>query len=45
MKDTKVKGLKTLTKPHSTPVRLAKGGKELMRDNSKQRKYKAGSEK
>lgn len=40
MNDTKTKGLKRLTKANSTPVRLAKGGKELVRDNSKQRKYK-----
>lgn len=44
MKDTKVKGLKMLTKANSTPVRIAKGGKELIRDNSKQRKYKVSGE-
>jgi hypothetical protein len=37
-------GLKRLTKPHSTPVRLAKGGKELVRDNTKSRKYKVKGE-
>lgn len=45
MNDTKTKGLKRLTKANSTPVRLAKGGKELVRDNSKQRKYKVAGEK
>lgn len=34
-----------LTKPGSKPVRLAKGGKELIPDNSKNRKYKVGNEK
>lgn len=35
----KTRGLKLLTKPFSTPVRLAKGGKEYVVDTSKQRKY------
>jgi hypothetical protein len=39
------KGLKQMTKPHSTPVRMAKGGKELVRDTSKERKYKVAGEK
>ncbi len=41
----KTKGLKQLTKSHSTPVRLAKGGKELVRDNTKKRLYKVAGEK
>ena len=45
MKDTKATGLKNLTKANSVPMKLAKGGKELVRDNSKQRKYKVGGEK
>ena len=39
------KGLKKLTKPNSIPVRMAAGGKELVRDNSKQRKYRVAGEK
>jgi hypothetical protein len=38
------KGLKRLTKAGSEPVRLAKGGKELVRDNSKKRNYKVKGE-
>lgn len=43
--EKKIKGLKQLTKPHSIPVRLAKGGKEYVRDTSKERKYKVAGEK
>jgi hypothetical protein len=43
-KSDKSKGLKMLTKPHSIPVKLAKGGKEFVRDNSKSRKYKVTGE-
>lgn len=43
--EKKPKGLKQLTKPYSIPVRLAKGGKEYERDNTKQRKYKVAGEK
>ncbi len=43
--EKKIKGLKQLTKPHSIPVRLAKGGKEYVRDTSKGRKYKVAGEK
>ena len=43
--EKKTKGLKQLTKPHSIPVRLAPGGKEYLRDNSKARKYKVAGEK
>lgn len=38
------KGIKSLTKAGSIPVRLAKGGKELVRDAKKQRKYKVKGE-
>ena len=34
------KGLKRLTNAGSIPVRLKAGGKELIRDTSKSRKYK-----
>lgn len=44
MEKNKTKGLKMLTKAGSTPVRLAKGGKELVRDNSKSRKYRVRGE-
>jgi len=44
MNDTKIKGLKRLTKANSTPVRMAKGGKELVRDNSKKRLYRVAGE-
>lgn len=37
-------GLKKMTKPNSVPVRMAKGGKEYVRDTSKQRKYKVPGE-
>ena len=40
----KTKGLKLLTKPHSKPVRLAPGGKSLVPDPTKKRKYKLKSE-
>lgn len=39
------KGLKLLTKAHSVPMKTAKGGKELVRDTSKVRKYKVAGEK
>jgi hypothetical protein len=39
------KGLKQMTKPHSIPMKMAKGGKELVRDTSKERKYKVAGEK
>ncbi len=42
--EKKTKGLKRLTKAHSIPVRLAKGGKEFVRDNTKHRKYKVAGE-
>ena len=45
MQDTKVKGLKKLTKANSVAVRLLKGGKESTKDTSKQRKYKVVGEK
>ena len=38
------KGLKSFTKPFSVPVKLAKGGKEFVRDNSKKRLYKVKGE-
>lgn len=38
------RGLKLLTKPHSIPMKTAKGGKEMVRDNSKNRKYKVKGE-
>jgi len=44
MDKNKTKGLKMLTKPGSVPVRLAKGGKEFVRDNSKSRKYRVRGE-
>jgi len=40
----KTNGIKSFTKPHSIPVRLAKGGKEYIRDNWKSRKYKVKGE-
>lgn len=43
--EKKTKGLKLLTKAHSVPMRMAKGGKELVRDTSKVRKYKVAGEK
>lgn len=42
--EKKPMGLKRLTKAHSVPVRLAKGGKEFVRDNSKERLYKVKGE-
>jgi len=42
--EKRIKGLKMLTRPGSIPVRLAKGGKELVRDNTKSRKYKVRGE-
>jgi hypothetical protein len=39
------KGIKSFTKPFSTPVRLAKGGKEFIVDTSKTRLYKVKGEK
>lgn len=42
--NTKTKGLKKLTKAHSIPQKLAKGGKEFVRDSSKSRKYKVAGE-
>ena len=38
------KGLKKLTKAGSIPLKLDKGGKELVRDNSKKRLYKVKGE-
>lgn len=43
--EKKTKGLKQLTKANSTPMRLAPGGKEMVRDTSKVRKYKVAGEK
>jgi len=43
--EKKIKGLKQLTKAHSIPMRMGKGGKELVRDTSKVRKYKVAGEK
>jgi hypothetical protein len=43
--EKKVVGLKKMTKPNSIPMRMAAGGKELVRDNSKQRKYRVAGEK
>ena len=40
----KQQGIKSFTKPHSVPVRLAKGGKEYVRDASKKRMYKVKGE-
>lgn len=42
--EKQVKGLKKLTKPGSIPLKLAKGGKEFVRDSSKTRKYKVRGE-
>lgn len=44
MDKNKTKGLKLLTRAGSVPMRLAKGGKELVRDNSKSRKYRVRGE-
>lgn len=43
--NTKTKGLKKLTKAFSVPLKTAKGGKDLIADNSKSRKYKVAGEK
>lgn len=43
--NTKSVGLKRMTKAHSIPLKTAKGGKELVRDSSKERKYKVAGEK
>jgi hypothetical protein len=42
--EKKTIGLKQLTKAHSKPVKLAKGGKAFVADNKKQRKYKVKGE-
>lgn len=44
MSEKKTGGLKSFTRPHSVPVRLVKGGKGYVRDNTKQRKYKVKGE-
>ena len=44
MDKNKTKGLKLLTRAGSVPMRLAKGGKELVRDNTKSRKYRVRGE-
>jgi hypothetical protein len=44
MDKKKTKGLKMLTRAGSVPMRLAKGGKELVRDTSKVRKYRVAGE-
>lgn len=44
MEKQKTKGIKSMTKPNSIPVRLAPGGKEYVRDNSKKRLYKVKGE-
>jgi hypothetical protein len=44
MDKNKTKGLKMLTRAGSVPMRLAKGGKELVRDNTKSRKYRVRGE-
>lgn len=43
--EKKTKGLKQMTKANSIPMRMGKGGKELVRDTSKTRKYKVAGEK
>ena len=40
----KTTGIKSFTKPNSIPVKLAKGGKEYVRDASKKRMYKVKGE-
>ena len=42
--NTKPRGLKSFTCPHSVPLRLAKGGKEYVRDTGKNRMYKVNGE-
>lgn len=44
MEKNKARGIKSMTKPHSIPVRLAPGGKEYVRDTSKKRLYKVKGE-
>jgi hypothetical protein len=44
MDKNKTKGQKMMTRAGSVPVRLAKGGKELVRDTSKSRKYRIRGE-
>ena len=44
MENKKTKGLKMLTRAGSVPLRVAKGGKEMVRDTSKHRKYKVKGE-
>jgi len=44
MNDTKIKGLKRLTKANSTPVRMVKGGRLMTRDTSKKRLYRVAGE-
>lgn len=43
--EKKIVGLKKMTKPNNIPMRMAAGGKELVGDNSKQRKYRVAGEK
>lgn len=43
-KHEKTNGIKSFTKPNSVAIRLAKGGKEYVRDNTKSRKYKVKGE-
>jgi hypothetical protein len=43
--EKKIVGLKKMTKPNSIPMRMAKGGKELVRDTTKTRKYRVAGEK
>jgi len=43
--EKKIVGLKKLTKPNSVPMRTASGGKDLVRDTSKTRKYRVAGEK
>jgi len=43
--EKKIIGLKKMIKPNSIPMRMAAGGKGLVWDNSKQRKYRVAGEK
>lgn len=43
--NNKNKGIKSFTRAGSKPVRLGKGGKELVPDTSKKRLYKVRGEK
>jgi len=43
--EKKIVGLKKMTKPNSIPMRMGKGGKELVRDTTKKRKYRVAGEK